>query len=85
MKTTGIYPSLGRYFRTQTELADAACMSRTVLWRCLTGRQPFTVQQKQAIANSIIGKMVAEEIDSSDLNDIVEARQDFDKIFKTKE
>ena len=57
MKTAGIYPSLGRYFRTQTELADAACMSRTV----------------------------PEEIDSSDLNDIVEARQDFDKIFKTKE
>ena len=43
MKSGNYYPSLGRYFRNQTELAHAGCMSRTRLWECLTGQKNFVL------------------------------------------
>lgn len=82
---TRLYPSLGRYFRTSAELADAACMKRNRLYHILRGDKEFTEQEKKAIANSVIGKMIAGEIDDTELDQMVEAREDFDKVFKTKE
>lgn len=49
----GLYPSLGRYFSTKKELADAGCMSRQRLDDCLNGKKQFTEQEKVAIYNNI--------------------------------
>lgn len=49
----GLYPSLGRYFRTMTELAEAGCMSRQRARDCLDGKTPFTEAEKKAIAANI--------------------------------
>jgi hypothetical protein len=49
----GLYPSLGRYFDSKQELADAGCMSRQRLDDCLHGRKQFTDQEKIAIDNYI--------------------------------
>lgn len=80
---TGVYPSLGRYFKTKAELADAACIKRNHLHLCLKGERQFTKQQQTAIANAIIVKIITGEIDE-DLTEIVEARTDFDKVFKER-
>ena len=49
----GLYPSLGRYFDSKQELADAGCMSRQRLDDCLHGKRQFTKQEKVAIYNNI--------------------------------
>lgn len=57
MKET-LYPSLGRYFKNQTELAHAGCMSRTRLIDCLNGVKDFTRAEKKAIAANIAVKIM---------------------------
>lgn len=52
----GLYPSLGRFFATKKELADAGCMSRQRLDDCLNGKKQFTNQEKVAIGNYIMAK-----------------------------
>lgn len=52
----GLYPALGRYFRTMKELADAGCMSVRRAQDCLSGKKQFTEQEKQAIWNAMILK-----------------------------
>lgn len=47
----GLYPSFERYFGSKRELADAACMSRTHLCRCLYGKAQFRKAEKIAIMN----------------------------------
>ena len=83
-----VYPSLGRYFKTVTELANAGCMSRTRAWECLSGRKEFTAQEKTAIANAIIAKINTNELKVSSKNREMErarnARKDFDKVFRVK-
>lgn len=78
----GIYPALGDYFETVKEIADAACMSPRQLEYCLKGEKVLTDQQKRAIANEIVARMVNKEIDSYKMLLILEARKDFDKIFR---
>ena len=78
----GIYPALGRYFDTLDELARSACMRRPRMTACLHGRKEFTADEKQAICNAIIAKMVAKEIDNWDMLTILEARKDFDGTFR---
>ena len=80
-----VYPRLGRYFRNCEELASAGCMKRNRLYKVLKGEKQFTDQEKRAIANSIIGKMVAGEIEATELQEMVKARESFDEVFKTKE
>lgn len=58
----GIYPSLGRYFATKQELADAGCMSRPHLDDCLSGRKEFTDQQKKAITRAAIIKLMSGDL-----------------------
>lgn len=80
-----VYPQLGQYFKTLDELASAGCMKRNRLYKVLKGDKEFTEEEKRAIANSIIGKMIAGEIDKDKLQDIVKARYYFDEVFRIKE
>lgn len=73
MSCFGLYPQLKRYFPTQKELADTACMGRTRLWECLTGKKEFTDQEKRAIWNAILVK-----------TNKLEVSGDFDEQFKRK-
>lgn len=57
-----LYPSLGRYFKNQTELAHAGCMSRTRLIDCLTGVKEFTRAEKKAIAANIVVRIMEEPV-----------------------
>ena len=50
---SAIYPALGRYFKSVSELADAACMGRTRATDILKGRKEFTEPEKLAIARAI--------------------------------
>lgn len=81
----GQFPSLGRYFKTLDELARAGCMCRQRMTDCLRGRKEFTDNEKMAICNAIIAKMVAKEIDNFDILDILNARSGrFDETFRTR-
>lgn len=73
MIRSGLYPQLGRYFKSQKELADTACMGRTRLWECLTGKKEFTEAEKRAIWNAILIK-----------ENKIEVSGDFDEQFKRK-
>lgn len=72
----GLYPSLGRYFSTKKELADAGCMSRQRLDDCLNGKKQFTEQEKVAIYNNIRLKQLLGVMYEPSL---------FDETFKIKE
>ena len=72
----GLYPSLGRYFATKKELADAGCMSRQRLDDCLNGKKQFTEQEKVAIYNNIRLKQLLGVMYEPSL---------FDETFKIKE
>lgn len=78
----GLYPALGRYFSTMQELAEAACMGRTRLWMIQRGKAEFTDNEKMAICNAIIAKIVAGEIEFKEMRTILEARKDFDGTFR---
>ena len=67
----GLYPSLGRYFKSKQELADAGCMSRQRLDDCLNGKRQFTKQEKVAIANYIELKKYKRMISDAGLFDTV--------------
>lgn len=83
---SGLYPSLGRYFKNQTELAHAANRSRSYICECLSGQREFTRADKKAISANIATKMMTQtEIDYSELQDAVEAwKGKFDEIYKRK-
>ena len=81
----GQFPALGRYFKPLDELARAGCMCRQRMTDCLRGRKEFTDNEKMAICNAIIAKMVAKEIDNFDILDILNARSGrFDETFRTR-
>ncbi len=85
-RASPIYPSLGRYYSTIQDIADAACISRTQAWRCLTGKRKFTEKQKRAIANDIVVRFYTGEIEgtgrANEIDELLEARRHFDEIFK---
>lgn len=82
-----LYPSLGRYFKNQTELAHAANKSRDYVWRCLTGQRDFTRADKKAISANIVAKLLgSRSYNYSDLEDAMRAfKGEFDEIYKRKE
>lgn len=82
-----LYPSLGRFFENQTQLAHAGCMSRTRLWECLNGRKDFTRAEKKAISANIALRLMNEKsINYQDLENATEAwKGKFDEIYKKKE
>ena len=73
MIRSGLYPQLGRYFRTTEELASAGCMSVRRLYDVLHGKKQFTEDEKRAIWNAILVK-----------ENKIEAHGDFDEKFKRK-
>jgi len=84
----GLYPSLGRYFETFTELAHAGCMSKTRMRECLDGDREFTRSEKKAIAANIaMRELDKNPIDERELADAVKAWKygKFDEIYRVKE
>lgn len=81
-----LYPSLGRHFKSQTELAHAANKSRVYMWRCLTGQREFTRADKKAISAHIIADLLkSKRYDYQDLDNAMKAYEgDFDEIYKRK-
>lgn len=73
MIRSGLYPQLGKYFKTTEELAAAGCMSVRRLYDCLRGLKEFTEQEKRAIWNAILVK-----------TNKLEVSGDFDEQFKRK-
>ena len=86
MMSGNVYPSLGRYFKNQTELAHAGCMSRTRLWECLTGQKNFTRAEKKAISANIQAKILDRpSFDYEELQKAHEAwKGKFDEIYKIR-
>ena len=80
------YPSLGRYFKNQTELAHAGCMSRTRLSDILDGRKDFTRAEKKAISANIIASLLrSREYEYQDLENAMKAYEgQFDEIYRRK-
>ena len=62
------YPALRRFFRSNQELADAACMGRTRLWMIQRGEAEFTDQEKAAIARAIKLKELKVNVEAGDLD-----------------
>jgi len=63
-----LYPALRRFFRSNQELADAACMGRTRLWMIQKGKAEFTDQEKAAIARAIKLKELKVNVEAADLD-----------------
>lgn len=83
----GLYPSLGRYFESMTELAHAANRSRDYVFRCLNGKRDFTRADKKAISANIAMKLMnSPSYDYQELEDANSAWKDgkFDEIYKVK-
>ena len=83
-----LYPSLCRYFKNQTELAHAGCMSRTRLSAILHGEKVFTRAEKKSIAANITMKILSSQktIDYAELSRMQEAWSGkFDEVFRKKE
>ena len=83
----GLYPSLGRYFPTLTELARAGCMHRNTVRRVLDGEKEFTRAQKKAISANIAMKVMnSPSINYKELEDANKAWREgkFDEIYKVK-
>lgn len=84
MSDCDFYPSLHRYFRNETELAHAGCMSRTRLNDCLNGKKDFTRSEKKAIAANIVVKLMnTKPIEYAELERAVWAWQgQFDELYR---
>lgn len=83
----GVYPRLGRYFKTKGEFADAACMTRPTLNKTLQGDRPFTRQEKLAISNALAFKVFRGEITDLTYNQLEECctyKHTFDELFREK-
>ena len=80
--STGVFPRLGRYFETMNELADAGNISPRRMFDCVRGIKQFTDREKRAIVNAIIAHMVVTGKKKDELQDMVEALDDFDKVFR---
>ena len=63
-----VWPALRRFFRSNQELADAACMGRTRLWQIQRGEAEFTDQEKAAIARAIKLKELKVNVEAADLD-----------------
>ena len=80
-----VFPSIGRYFGSVQQLADAACMSRSEATLCLRGKKDFTANQKRAIAANIIVRMERGELETHsgrEILDMYSAFDDFDTVFR---
>lgn len=79
----GVYPRLGRYFKTAEEFADAACMTRPTLNEVLAGKRDFTKQEQNAICGALAFKVIKKEIADITIAELI--TDSFDELFRTKE
>ena len=80
----GLYPSLGRFFGSLTELAEAGCMSRERARNCLDGKKNFTLAEQKAISANIVTRLLNKG-NSLDLENAKRAwKGEFDEIYKRK-
>lgn len=77
---TPVYPSLGRYFRTMSELASSACMSRDKMTQIVNGKKRLTEAEKRAIVNAIVARLFVEG-KTEEIKEIFEGYRDFERIF----
>lgn len=87
MSDCDFYPSLHRYFRNETELAHAGCMSRTRLADCLNGKKNFTRSEKKAISANIVVKTLRKTpINEVELDRAFKAwHGQFDELYRRKD
>ena len=85
--SSGLYPSLGRYFDNLTQLAHAGCMSRQRARDCLDGKKTFTRAEKKAISANVSMRILnSYPINYKELEDVNQALKGaFDEVFKQKE
>lgn len=78
-----LYPALSRYFDSTTDMANACCMKRNKLYKCLKGEQEFTPQEKDAIVANIIARMYG-ELSQEEQTIMIDAffNRHFDQHFK---
>lgn len=84
----GLYPALGRFFKTKKHLADVGGMSRSRLDDCLNGRKEFTRQEKRAITTDIMVRLFFSEIQDKQISllDMYFAYNGkFDELFRITE
>ena len=83
----GLYPSLGRHFKSMTELAHAANRSRDYIYRCLNGQRNFTRADKKAISANIALKLMnSKTYDYQELEDANRAwKGEFDEVYRRKD
>jgi len=83
----GLYPSLGRHFKSMTELAHAANRSRDYVFRCLNGQRDFTRADKKAISANIAMKIMSNKsFDYQELEDAHRAwKGEFDEVYRRKD
>lgn len=85
----GLYPALGRQFKSLTELAAAGCMSRTRARDCLDGVKTFTEAEKNAISANIVVRLVNKknktQAEWDEMQDAIKAwLGQFEEIYKRK-
>lgn len=80
----GLYPALGKHFKSLTELAHAGVMSTRRLRDCLDGKKEFTRAEKKAISANIAAKLLSQQkFDYADLEKAVHAYQGhFDDVYR---
>ena len=68
MRRSGIpaYPALGRFFDSMDQLAHAACIGRTQLYRIRKGEADFTPSQKSAIVADIMARMYVGQLEQEE-------------------
>lgn len=83
----GLYPALGKHFRSLTELAHAGVMSTRRLRDCLDGKKEFTRAEKKAISANIAAKLLSSKsFDYADLEKAVNAyKGNFDAVYRRSE
>lgn len=81
----GVYPRLGRYFKTAGEFAEAACMTRPTLTEVLQDNREFTRSEKAAICGRLLAKVLANDPRVHDLTTKELLNPDsFDELFRDK-
>ncbi len=79
----GNYERLGQFFKSKAELAAAGCMTRPTLAQALSGPRGFTNNEKQAIKNALVVKVIQGTAKQITVEELLSG--DFDELFRIKE
>lgn len=79
----GNYWRLGQFFDSTAQIAAAACMTRPTLYQVIQGTRQFTDNEKAAIKNAVLVKVLQGTAENITVNDLLTG--EFDELFKIKE